>query len=189
MGVLLIAASVAIGAVVVGNATASTTVYAANRTIEVGAVLQAKDFVPVNANLNSAAGAYATAVPDQAVARRTIERGELLANAAIETEKATNWRRLVVPVGGSLPASVRPGAVVELWATPEQALAAGGHAPTPALIAESLTIARIEDDEGGLGLVQRGTAVELVVPQEAVPKILAAVAQKGTLTVVPTGTQ
>ena len=57
------------------------------------------------------------------------------------------------------------------------------------MIAESLTIARIADDEAGLGLVRRGTAVELVVPQETVPKILAAVAQKGTLTIVPTGQQ
>ncbi|OKL51820.1 hypothetical protein BSZ40_04855 [Buchananella hordeovulneris] len=189
MGVLLIAVSVAAGALVVGNATASTTFYVATRTVEVGAAVQAADFVPVNANLGSAADAYATALPERAVARRTIEQGELLANGAIEAEGAGRWRRVVVPVEGTLPASAQPGAVVELWATAAGAPVESGQAPTPALIAESLTIARIADDEAGLGLVRRGTAVELVVPRETVPNILAAVAQKGTLTIVPTGQQ
>ncbi len=176
-GLALVAGSVALGSWVVRNAEASVPVYAVRDTVVPGSSIDAGDLVVADVRLGSGLDRYLRAdepLPAGAVALRTVGAGELLPRAALGAADDLALRPVAVPVRGELPDAVRTGAQVDLWLTQEG---------EPEQLAGALTVAQVDRPEGAFAA--GGTAtVHVLVPQEQLPDVLAALAGDGRVDVV-----
>ncbi|KAE8763932.1 hypothetical protein [Georgenia thermotolerans] len=190
VGVLLVAASVALGTWAVRDAAATTAVYAARQDLTPGDALDGDALVVAHVRLGGPEERYlpvADGVPDSAVALRTVGAGELVPRAAVGASEAVDLRPVVIPLGLSVPADLGPGTVVDLWLVP--APPTGGLQPEapapPTLLGADLVVAEVLEDSsmftGGTGV-----SVELLVPRLDLPDVLGALSSDGQLVAVPT---
>ena len=188
IGILLVCASVALGAVVVGKATSKTSYLMLTQTVEQGKVIT-KDMVrAVPVNLGEAEDSYVRTLEENTIASRSIKAGELLSVNAIAAKGELELRRVMVPVRGELPQTALVGSQVELWKLPDAGSSTLRERQTePEKVAEGLVIARLPESGGGLGRLPAANSVELVVPEQSLQTVLAAVSAPGGLTLVPTG--
>ena len=126
LGVLLVLVSVVVGARVLSAADRSTLVYAVNKDLTAGSVLQAEDLVPVRVRLFDNAEEYVAVgdtVPTGYVVRRAIGQDELLPLEALyPADTEVDFREVTVPVEvGHLPPGLGANAQVDVWVTPEAA--------------------------------------------------------------------
>lgn len=173
IGIILVAASVAGGAWAVEDARESTPVWAAARTLTPGDRLTGA-VVPVDV-IPSMAERYlpATTEPSGSV-DRVIGAGELIPSSA--RVENINVRSVVIPVSSQLSQSVKPGATVDLWLTPEN----GG--PAEIVLAGQTVRAILESS----GFAATGVAgVELAVSEADVAIVLSAMNDGGPLHTVP----
>ena len=139
LGVLLVLVSVVVGARVLSAADRSTLVYAVNKDLTAGSVLQADDLVPVRVRLFDNAAEYVAVgadVPTGYVVRRAIGNGELLPLEALySADEDVDYRQVTVPVEvGHLPPGLPADVQVDVWVTPEaagQQDAPAGGEPSP----------------------------------------------------------
>lgn len=126
LGVLLVLVSVVVGARVLSAADRSTLVYAVNKDLTAGSVLQPQDLVPVRVRLFESAGQYVAVgdrLPTGYVVRRAVGNGELLPLAALyPADEQVDYREVTVPVEvGHLPPRLPANVQVDVWVTPEAA--------------------------------------------------------------------
>ncbi len=180
------AASVALGSWALRAAERTVPVYVARATTVPGATIGASSVAVVDVRLGTVDPArYVRAdqpLPAGAVALRVVEAGELLPASAVGSADDLALRPVSVPVPGRVPDAVRPGARVDLWFTP------GGRASSdqpsaPAQLAAALTVAEVERPQGAFGAGGR-TTVDVLVPTDNLPEVLAALAADGRLDVV-----
>ena len=124
LGVLLVLVSVVVGARVLSAADRSTLVYAVNKDLTAGSILDGGDLEPVRVRLFDSAGRYvpvADQPPTGYVVRRQIGDGELLPRDALSRpEQDVDFRLVTVAVdGGHFPASLEADQQVDVWVTPE----------------------------------------------------------------------
>ena len=124
LGVLLVLVSVVVGARVLSAADRSTLVYAVNKDLAAGSVLDAGDLTPVRVRLFDNAAQYVGvdgAAPTGYVVRRGLGAGELLPREALSVpEEEVDFREVTVPVEvGHLPPGLSGRAQVDVWVTPE----------------------------------------------------------------------
>lgn len=189
VGVLLVAASVALGTWAVDDAAGTTAVYAARADLTPGDPVDADSLVVREVRLGAPEEHYLLVedgLPAGAVAARTIGAGELVPRAALGVSDDVDVRPVVVPLGLTVPADLRPGTLVDLWLTPPDARAGTTEvAVPPTLLAADLVVAEVLEDssifDGGTGV-----SVELLVPRLTLPDVLAALSSEGDLVVVPT---
>jgi hypothetical protein len=131
LGLLLIIASVVVGARFVGGATRTSQWLSVTRSLPAGHVLTVSDLIPVKGHLAGSAGHhYFTAAASQLVGRtlaRPLSSGELLPSDALSSGAAPASR--VVPVlvkAGRLPALVA-GDHVDVYVLSRAAGAAAGR--------------------------------------------------------------
>lgn len=184
LGVLLVLVSVVVGARVLSSADRSSLVYAVNKDLTAGSVVQGDDLVPVRVRLfDSAAGYIAVGEPPSGyVVRRGVGRGELLPRDALSLPgRDVDFREVTVPVEvGHLPPGLSANAQVDVWVTPERPdreppagePAAPGEAPAgedPAtgadlrgaqLVLQGVTVLSVRDDGGSFS---GSTAVPVVL--------------------------
>ncbi len=150
LGVLLVLVSVVVGARVLSAADRSTLVYAVNKDLTAGSVLQGGDLVPVRVRLFDNAASYIAAgePPTGYVVRRGIGSGELLPREALSLpEKDVDFREVTVPVEvGHLPPGLPANAQVDIWVTPEEL---SGRQDAPAEAAEEGDPVEGDPVEGG----------------------------------------
>jgi hypothetical protein len=119
VGVLLVVAAVVAGAQVIGASTRTVAVWAIDRDLAEGTVLQAEDLVQVDVNLGSVGPRYLAAVADPPVGQpvaRPLRAGELL--AAADLGQAPEGRVVVIAVSPDrMPPGVTHGSVVDLYLT------------------------------------------------------------------------
>lgn len=186
VGVLLMAASVALGAWTVAGASPTTPAYAAREALSPGQALDPDDLVVVEVNLGDA-GPYLVPGAGEPGGRvlRTVDAGELVPARAVAAAGALDVRPVVLDVAGSLPAGVTRGAVVDLWATPRAAAgAAPEERPKPSMVADGLDVVRVAESSSvmaGTGT----TAVEVLVPDGLLAVVLEARSGGGDLVLVP----
>jgi SAF domain len=180
VGILLVLASVVIGAKVFSSADASTSVWAVARDLPAGARLQAADLKAVKVRLAdgreyvSAAGT----APVGYVLTRPVGAGELLPSKAfVDPAKATDpalvRREVTVPVRQDhWPADLRASEVVDVYATPTKA--DGGP---PVRILAGVTVgsvpSRSRDVFGSSG--ESSGSVTLLVSNDQVAALVGAV--------------
>ncbi|WP_345043638.1 hypothetical protein [Georgenia daeguensis] len=194
MGVLLVAAAVALGTWAVRDAAATVQVYAAGEALTPGDPVDPDVLSVREVRLGEDEGRLyhlvADGIPDGAVVTRTVGAGELVPRSAVGDAAAVDLRPVVVPLGLAVPTDLAAGAVVDLWLAPPAPIGGGvgqpaAAAPEPALLAAELVVAEVVEDDSMLSGTT-GTSVELLVPRLDLPDVLAALSTDGQLVAVPT---
>lgn len=186
VGLLLVAASVALGAWVVDDASRTVEVYAASSTLTPGDRLEDGD-VHVVQTTPGAEGPYlpvADGLPEGAVLTRVVGAGEMVPAAAVSGEDELGLRPVVIPLAGSVPSGLGKGSVVDLWLTFPAGLGQLEERPAPTLLAGDLVVADLVEADS-LFTGGSGTSVEVLVPLAEIPEVLDAVSGDGAIVVVP----
>ncbi|MGY1887238.1 SAF domain-containing protein [Blastococcus sp. SYSU DS0753] len=129
LGVLLVLASVLLGARVVSAADATVPVWSAADDLAAGTVLTADDLVVVDVRLDDAADRYlaGSTRPDGSTLARGVRAGELLPRSALE--EPSDLVQLALPVqAGYVPPGLRRGQLVDVYAVADPAAGATGPA-------------------------------------------------------------
>ncbi|WP_425840778.1 SAF domain-containing protein [Microbacterium sp. PA5] len=182
LGIVLIIGSVAGVWAVVITARQTAPALAAARTLVPGEAISPDDLHVVDVALGAARGGYLSpdALEPGAVVTRTIERGELIARAAVGSADAARVTTVVLPVAGDVPVAVSAGTVVEVWAAPQ--LERGTYG-TPRVLVASATVLSVTRGDTVMGGGE--TSLELVIARVDVSAALAALADGSRLSVVP----
>ena len=189
VGILLVAASVALGSWIVSGSAQGVAVYAAREVLTPGEPVGEADLVVVEVRAPGAAERYLAAaapLPADAVVTRLVGEGELVPVSAVGSEADVAVQPISVPVAGVLGSSVEPGVLVDLWLVPSGARLPGSAdtSEAPELVAGGLLVAAVNTGDSVLSGVG-GSTVEVLVPRDRVAQVLAALAADGTVTLVP----
>lgn len=183
LGILLVAASIAGVWFVVTAARQTAPVYAAAGTIVQGQAITADDLRVVEVALGQVSGAYLTpaALEGDLVATRTVAAGELVPQSAVGEAAGSRTTSVVVRSAVDVPASVEPGAVVEVWAAPQ---IERGVYDTPRILVADATVVEVTRDDSMMGSAE--AALEVVISRADVAEVLAALADGDAISVIPT---
>ncbi|GAA1489911.1 SAF domain-containing protein [Brachybacterium sacelli] len=182
VGIVLVVASVLMGALLISRLAATTPVLIAKSPIVPGDEIDPGDLATVEMRLGEQEGLYVGAlgmIPEGAVATRAIQVGELLPLSAVGQAADVPLRPIVIPVATTVAESVQPGAKVELWHTgpaPEE----GGGGEAELLVSDG--IVRHIDEGSSLGM--RSMSVEVLVPRNDLSAVLQVLAQEERLDVI-----
>lgn len=187
VGVVIVAASVALGSWAVASAGRTVPVYVADGALTPGETVRPDQLRTVDVRIDSGTELYLRAdqdLPDELVALRVVDDGELVARSALGDAAEVDVRSVSVPVDQAMSARVTPGAVVDLWSSPEAQAGADAPAAEPAPLVTGVVVEQV--DEAGTGLVvSDGATLHVLVPTGDLPAVLQALAEPGSVTVVP----
>jgi hypothetical protein len=187
LGVLLVLASVLLGARVVTAADATVPVWSAAGDLAAGTVLDDGDLVAVQVRLDDVAQEYlATSTqPEGRVLGRAVRAGELLPRSALE--EATGLVQLALPVqAGYVPPSLARGQVVDVYAVADPAVGATGQTGGDVdLVVGSAPVQAVTGRGDGV-LSSATTTVQVVVAvaAEDAADVLGAIGGRGLVVVV-----
>jgi len=184
IGILLVIASVGGVLGIVSSADASIRVYATRDAIAPGDRIEASDLVAVSVRIELAPELYLSPgdVPAEGlVVVRSIGEGELVPVSAVGSAAGLRLASVVVTINGQLPASITPGALVDLWAASRSDSTSFG--PPSVIVAGATVVRRVESE----GFVASGNAssLELLVPRSKVARVLEAIANGDAMSAVP----
>ncbi|MGY5765959.1 SAF domain-containing protein [Brachybacterium sp. DNPG3] len=180
VGVVLVIASVLMGALLVSRLSQTATVLVARTDIVPGQVLDASVLTTVDVRLGDQDEMYVGdigAIPEGAVASHAVRSGELLPSSAVGQAVDISLRPVVIPVGSAVAESVTVGAPVELWHTEDADKGSG----ETSLLVEDAVVRRI-DEGSALGMQSR--SVEVLVPQDRLAEVLEVLARGERLDVI-----
>lgn len=178
LGVVLVLASVLVGARVLSTADRSQQVWVATRDLPVGTVLAPGDLERSRVRLLDRSGLYSAAGPTPLVGyvvRRPVGPGELLPVGALgRPGDPAAPREVTVPTAtGHLPPDLRRGQLVDVYVTPADKAGAPG---APRLVLERLVVAQTTS-LGGLSAGTQDRPVVLTVPPDDVLVLVTAMGQ------------
>lgn len=182
VGIILVVASVLMGALLVSRLSETTPVLVARSPIAPGDTIDASDLVVAEVRLGDQTDIYAgslDAIPEGAVATRAVQEGELLPMSAIGQAADVPLRPVVIPVEATVAESVVPGSTVELWHT-APATDESGDAQAVLLVPEAV-VRRIDE---GSSLGMRSMSVEVLVPSSSVHEVLEVLSKDERLDVI-----
>ncbi len=134
LGLLLVAASVVVGARLMAAADDTVGIWVVSRDLPEGATLADGDVQRRQVRFpdDETADRYLAAsddLPEAATLNRPVAAGELLPRAAIAAESGADLVEVPISVASDdLPATVRQGSVVDIWVAPKVS-AVGGQQP------------------------------------------------------------
>jgi hypothetical protein len=138
VGLVLVAASVLIGARVLAAADDTVSVWATLAEVRAGQPVTASDLVSRRVRFTDAASAAryldaGTPLPAGLTARRDVGAGELLPGSAVASDSVATLQRVPVTVDtAAVPATIHVGSVVNVWVTADPGQS--GRASTPATL-------------------------------------------------------
>lgn len=182
VGIVLVVASVLMGALLVSRLSETTPVLVARSPIVPGDPIDTADLVAVEMRLGDQRELYVgslASIPAGAVATRTVQEGELLAMSAIGQVSDVTLRPVVIPVDATVAESVVPGATVELWHTAPAG--ADSEEMQAVLLVPDAVVRRIDE---GSSLGMRSMAVEVLVPSGSVGDVLEVLSKDERLDVI-----
>lgn len=182
VGIVLVVASVLMGAGLVSRMSETTPVLIARSAVVPGDSLESADLVAVDLRLADQTEHYVgtlEAIPDGAVATRTIQPGELVPMSAVGQSDDVPLRPVVIPVDAAVAESVVPGATVELWHT-SPSTDDGVDAEAQLLVADAV-VRRIDE---GSSLGMRAMSVEVLVPADSLGEVLEVLSKDERLDVI-----
>ena len=187
LGVLLVLASVLLGARVVSAADATVPVWAVAGDLAAGTELSTDDLVAVDVRLDSAAGAYlATSTrPEGRTLSRAVRAGELLPRSALE--EPAELVQVALPVqAGYVPPSLSRGQLVDVYAMADPAAGAMGEADgsVTAVVEEAPVQALSGRSDGVLSTPTTTVQVVVAVPVDEAADVLAAIGGRPLVVVV-----
>lgn len=164
IGLLLVIASVVVGARVLGADRQTMGVWSASGPLAAGTVLAAGDLVSVQVNLGASAGGYVGSSNEVngRVLDRALSPGELLSVDAVAAA-APEQRLMTIPVAQSdMPAGVTHGSVVDVYLV--RGGETGERVATAARVAEGITVQSVSGPSSG-GLSGAGSNKSQVTVQ------------------------
>lgn len=182
VGIVLVVASVLMGALLVSRLSETTPVLVARSPIVPGDAIDPDNLTTVEIRLGEQDELYVggfEGIPEGSVATRTVQAGELLPASAVGQAADVPLRPIVIPVDATVAESVTPGATVELWHT-SPADRDGGEGEAQLLVEEGLV--RSIDEGSSLGM--RSMAVEVLVPRDELAAVLQVLSQEERLDVI-----
>lgn len=185
VGVLLVLASVVLGARVVATADDTSPFYAAARPLVPGDLVEADDVVVVDVLLDDTSSTYLRADADLApgtVVTRTVGQGELLPRAALGSQGDVAVQAVGVPVDGARPSGLVTGAVVDIWVAQPDPDRAGAFTD-PERLVQGATVAGVADSGSALGSTG-GSTVQVLLEQAALADVLGALANDAVVSLV-----
>ena len=187
LGVLLVLASVLLGARIVSAADATVPVWAVAGDLAAGTELTVDDLVAVDVRLDETADAYLSTAtrPEGRTLARAVREGELLPRAALE--EADGLVQLALPVqSGYVPPGLDRGQLVDVYAVADPA--AGATAETDGSVTLVVRKAPVQAISGrSEGVLSTATTVVQVVVAVAAgdaADVLAAIAGRPLVVVV-----
>lgn len=176
VGLVLIAASVALGSWAVQRAETGEEMWVARRDLAPGHVIQPQDLRVVAVSWEGEDERYVPGpdLPVGGVVVSFVGEGELLPTSAIGTTSDVDGRPVAVPVPAGV--TLTAGALVDLWAVPADDGA-------PHQLADGAMVLGVEEGSGLL-TSGSGTVARVLVDVETVPAVLAAQAGGGDVTLV-----
>jgi hypothetical protein len=187
VGLLIVLASVALGARVVAAADDTVPVYAAGTTLVTGHTLSSADLTVVRVRLGAGAAAYLRAqspIPAGATLLRSLGPGELVPVSVVGAAAAVQVRPVTIPLEGAPPAGLRVGARADVWSSVRDPAAGATAYKPPVRLAEGAEVSAVTTVDGGLAPAQGGSAQILLGPSE-LPAALDALANGARLVLVP----
>lgn len=178
IGVLLIAVALIGVMLLLRSADRTAPVYAAREALVPGTVLEPDDLVVVDVRVGDGYAEPGADEPWGRTVTRTVGAGELLPSAALAAPEDYDGRPVAVEVSQPLADGIVPGALVDVWVTPDDGTASR-------LVGEALPVAAVERDPGGFAA--DGETVYVVVPAATVGPLLDALAVDGSVAVVGMG--
>lgn len=158
VGLVIVAGSVLLGARLLGAADDTVTVWTVADDLGEGSVVGAADVVARQVRFGDAALAdrYVSAeaaLPPGSVLVRDLTAGELLPRDALGPPRAVPLVEVPLAVpAAAVPATVQPGAVVDVWVTPDrEAVAASGARRGAVRVFDDVTVVAAPRDESALG--------------------------------------
>lgn len=200
LGVVLIAASVALGSGLVAAAGRTTPVYVTDGPLVAGEQVVVEGLLVREIRLPEGLDRYLRAdqdLPADLVAVRTVGEGEIVPVSAVARAGDLDVRPVAVTSGGPLSSAVVQGATVDLWFVPEPGGGVAGPgggggssaadgvalAAEPRQLATGLTVAEVSEADGAF-VVGAARTVHVLVPVDQLPGLLTALAAEGTVEVV-----
>ncbi|MFD2090405.1 SAF domain-containing protein [Blastococcus deserti] len=187
LGVLLVLASVLLGARIVSAADATVPVWAVTDDLAAGTELTADDLVAVDVRLDDVAGAYLSTGtrPEGRILARAVREGELLPRTVLE--KADELVQLALPVqSGYVPPGLQRGRLVDVYAVADPA--AGATAVADGSVTPVVRRAPVQSisgrSEGVLSTPMTAVQVVVAVASEDAADVLAAIAGRPLVVVV-----
>jgi hypothetical protein len=147
LGLLLVAASVVVGARLMAAADDTVGVWAVAHDLPAGAALDGGDVVRRQVRFPDAqtADGYLAAsdpLPDTATLNRAVSAGELLPRAAVAHESGPELVEVPISVAvDDLPATVRQGSVVDVWVTPKVGSVSGQRPTASPVLSDVVVVA------------------------------------------------
>lgn len=153
VGVVIVAASVLLGAQLFATADDTVTVWSARTDLAEGAAVTAGDLERSQVRFASAAlaGRYLSADDRLAgmVLLRDVAAGELLPRAALGSGTAQPLAELPIALASNaVPAGLRPGELVDVWVTPP---AESGEDRRAVRVLPQVRVVAVPDDSSALG--------------------------------------
>ena len=173
VGVVLVAGSALVGATLLSGEE-TVDVWATRDALTAGEPVRADGLVRREVRFADQADAdrYLTAdqpLPTGASLTRDVGAGELLPRAAVAPDRTSPVVEVPLRVAGeAVPLTVRAGSVVDVWVTPDPALAAADDTAGPArLVLEDVRVLAVSRGGGALGAsAERQVIVGLDASQE-----------------------
>lgn len=186
VGLLIVLASVALGARVVATADDTTPVYAARVTLPAGTALGPAALDVVEVRLGPAAGRYLSGrrPPPAGTLLRTVAAGELVPASAVGRPEALRRRPVGIPVDGALPAGIAPGGLVDIWASARSQAAGANAYDPPRRLAAGAEVYQVVTASGGLAGAG-STTVHVLLGEQELALVLDALANGARTAVVP----
>ena len=182
VGIVLVLASVLMGALLVSRLSATTSVLVARGPIVPGDPLESADLATVELRLGDHREQYVgtlEAIPEGAVTTQTVQAGELVPVSAVGQSQDVPLRPVVIPVEATVAESVVPGSSVELWHT-SPSVDDGGTGEAELLVPDAV-VRRIDE---GSSLGMRSMSVEVLVPADDLAAVLEVLSQDERLDVI-----
>ncbi|MCW2808060.1 MAG: hypothetical protein JWQ93_2015 [Marmoricola sp.] len=154
LGVLLVAASVVLGARLLAAADDSVGVWSVARDLPAGAAVDQGDLVRRQVRFpdSETANGYLAAgddPPEAAILNRPVSAGELLPRAALAERTGPDLLEVPISVAADdLPATVRQGSVVDVWVTPKVP-ASGGSGPRAVRVLTDVVVVAVPRTSDG----------------------------------------
>lgn len=151
VGVLLVAASVLAGATLFSRADDTVGVWTARSDLTAGSGVGPADLVRRQVRFpdSAAADRYVSAdsaIPAGATLTREVGAGELLPRAALRRDAPASLVEVPLSTAAELvPATVRPGSVVDVWVTPDPTTAESAGVEPPAGRAHPRAVLVLDD--------------------------------------------
>jgi hypothetical protein len=184
IGLALVVASVLGVLGLVSAADSSVHVYASRSTLSPGDRIHRGDLVDSSVRIGGLRSKYLSVrdIPAEGlVVTRVVLAGELVPASAIGSVSSARVTSVVVSVKSQLARSIEAGAVVDIWSA---ASLPGGSFGPPTVLVSSATVVRVVRTDGVMG-ASGGASIELLVPRSRTARVLEAVANDDSVSLVP----